>query len=73
MKILLPEKIIVESEIEIKFQFQGGFAGKDCKLDLKLAKEVKQSFPFFPEDNNFEQIFKVFFADFVFSFFHQVT
>jgi len=43
-----------QSVSEIRLMFQGGFAGKNCQLQIE---ENKQTFDFFPEDSNKLQTF----------------
>lgn len=45
-----PKPLVVR---EIRLQFQGGFVGKECYIEIEEEK-----YPFYPEDNNAFQIFK---------------
>ncbi|PSN55940.1 Nuclear receptor 2C2-associated protein [Blattella germanica] len=40
-------------------QFQGGFVGHDCYIEAKLANGMQIMEPFYPEDINSLQIFKL--------------
>ncbi|XP_065060144.1 nuclear receptor 2C2-associated protein-like [Rhopilema esculentum] len=44
---------------EIQIQFQGGFAGKECELEMQSEDGKVTTFNFYPEDINQMQIFPV--------------
>lgn len=49
-------------DIEIKsfsIQFQGGFVGKDCHLEISKDHKELIKHPFYPEDVNVMQHFKI--------------
>lgn len=43
----------------LSIQFQGGFVGKNCHMDIVSVAGELISVPFFPEDNNTVQQFSI--------------
>ncbi|KAJ9581732.1 hypothetical protein L9F63_023091 [Diploptera punctata] len=59
-----PQWISLEFEKEqmidtVQIQFQGGFVGRDCIFEAKQENGTQFTEPFYPEDINSVQIFKL--------------
>ena len=53
IQIDFPKAVIIK---ELSLQFQGGFAGKDCWIEVKKNGNMEKSISIHPEDNNSLQI-----------------
>lgn len=50
--------VLKSERLKLQVQFQGGFCGKECSLQLFHDANMVHSIPFYPKDNNDYQCFE---------------